>query len=540
VIDLRTTPLFPSRPASRLEKNSYTARNPLTGLFWCNEDQDDQDVWETLVVTRKDSEDNTIAKVRDLEDFARIWMQITPALENVTAELSWRNTTGSPAVKIYKAFELDGGDRYLKEQAYGEGQMSGSYGTALGTVLDGSTYTFDQGYFSDGQVKHFVFEGATQGKGELVLQIKKDGQVIAESSVHMDLKNIKDMYERAKVHPDANFDVPTPENAQFNWVLEKTLEADPDEEKRLIVFIHGHNTSIEDHYVQAESMFKRLYWQGYKGRYAAFYWPSLIFGNIINGNGLPDEYNTGEHIAWKCGIAFKGYLDHLRTVPRLNGYSMSVVAHSMGNVVTGTALKNGATIDNYILMQAAVPGGSYDPRDEINNFERFLSAESTRPTPDNAEDLGYRDYLPIKSQVTGSIINFFNPSDFALATGRKLGLEANWEANEDTYKPDSRPWGNYAYDFTVQYPTERQGFVNYLGSIRFVDDPHESMAFIARPRSKAVGALGATRGAVGLEVPIGPGTPSDFGDTQPDHSAQFARPIQGLQPFYQELLERTK
>jgi hypothetical protein len=532
VIDLRTTPLFPSRPASRLEKNSYTARNPLTGLFWCNEDQDDQDVWETLVVTRKDSEDNTIAKVRDLEDFARIWMQITPALENVTAELSWRNTTGSPAVKIYKAFELDGGDRYLKEQAYGEGQMSGSYGTVLGTVASGGSYSFDQNYFSDGEVKHFVFEGASQGSGELVLQIKKDGQVIAESSVHLDLKDVKEMYEQASVSDDANFDTPVPENAQFNWVLNRTLPADSDEEKRLIVYVHGFNTGLEDHFVQAETLFKRLYWQGYKGRYASFRWPSpLLFLN----EGEIVAYNLGEFKAWKSGLAFKGYLDYLATTPRLQGYTINVAAHSMGNIVTGSALKNGATIDNYVLMQAAVPAGCYDLRHEINNFERFLTAEGSRPTPDYAEDLGYRDYLPVGGQVRGSIVNFFNEVDFALTTA--------WENNEAILKPyDEVGDGRYDYgDPDPAPPEEPQPYhVDIFGFDYFVTDAHESMAFVARPRSKAAGALGATAGTIEDRVNVGEGTVHNFGRATEEHSAEFTRSIQGLQPFYSELLRVTK
>jgi hypothetical protein len=191
-----------------------------------------------------------------------------------------------------------------------------------------------------------------------------------------------------------------------------------------------------------------------------------------------------------------------------------------------------------VLTQAALPAGCYDVSDQVNSYDLFARAEVDRPTPDAAEDLGYRGYLT--ARVTGNMVNFFNAADYALATGTYPGVgRTNWEANEETYKPDSLPWGNYAYDFTLQYPTERRGFVNYLGSIRFVDDHLESVSFIARPRSKAAGALGTIGGAVALNVDIGPASSSGFTDTRPDHSGQFSRPIQGLQPYYSRLLEET-
>ena len=78
-------------------------------------------------------------------------------------------------------------------------------------------------------------------------------------------------------------------------------------------------------------------------------------------------------------------------------------AHSMGNIVTGSALHRGLTVDNYILLQAAVPAGCYDTSSGINSYSRFTSAESTSPTPDiRAVPTGR---LPVRFQLLGTIAN---------------------------------------------------------------------------------------------------------------------------------------
>jgi hypothetical protein len=65
-------------------------------------------------------------------------------------------------------------------------------------------------------------------------------------------------------------------------------------------------------------------------------------------------------------------------------------------------------------------------------------------------------------------------------------------------------------------------------------DPHESMAYLARSLTHAVGAEGRTRGVLGKRKGID--LNADFGFTRDraEHSAQFNRPIQrGLVGFYE-------
>ncbi|MFA7344692.1 MAG: hypothetical protein WC003_10335 [Terrimicrobiaceae bacterium] len=51
---------------------------------------------------------------------------------------------------------------------------------------------------------------------------------------------------------------------------------------------------------------------------------------------MPYTYNASECRAWKCGESLMQFVNNLPT-----GYTRNVVAHSMGNVVAGSALKKG-------------------------------------------------------------------------------------------------------------------------------------------------------------------------------------------------------
>ena len=177
--------------------------------------------------------------------------------------------------------------------------------------------------------------------------------------------------------------------------------------------------------------------------------------------------------------------------------------------------------------------------------------------------MGYRGFLAgVGSNVARSMVNFHNSLDYALATGHKfLGLkETNWEKNEEDYKPD----GNYPlYGWEYHYlPTEalarrayliNHGF-NFVPPIfpgvpgaeqcRAVTDSYEMKSFVARPRSRAVGAgegtaanplaSGPIRANVNMRTTFG------FGREDYDHSGQFNRRIQQVYDLYGRVFDIVK
>ncbi|MEI8341113.1 MAG: hypothetical protein WCH43_06195 [Verrucomicrobiota bacterium] len=216
----------------------------------------------------------------------------------------------------------------------------------------------------------------------------------------------------------------------------------------------------------------------------------------------------------------------------------------MGNVVTGSALQRGMGVNRYFLMEAAIPGGCYN--DAVNNYSVFSTVEQTKPTPDTGSDLGYRLYVSGSAQNNAQkTINFYNTLDFALATGATFPIgSTNWEQNQIDYKPNTFSASTYAYDSgfpSAPYPVGQRCFFRnfYPPSLpgRPVLDIHESMAFVARPRSKAIGAEPNSTSVFPQSIDLqGYG----FTNQRPDHGGQFNRGIQQLDGFYQIIFNEIK
>jgi hypothetical protein len=527
--------------------------------FWVNNDQDfvssvlggnaTSGSDETVPVSTPDYANNQIMTIRDLEDFARVNIlpqDITNEIADGTLKigLKWKNTTGSPAVKLFLNLSPRGGTEYLTDATIAQRFLSL---VAPGYVAAGETYfiptTFwrDTGINTTNNTGYIIFEGCSAGRGQLVLTINTpDGTELAEAGgVWLDLGDIKSMYQRATATPsDESFTPPCSQSSSSyytNKVFDESVlgytvdgavafQQPPDETAQCVVFIHGWNMTYDEYVAFSETMFKRLWWQGYKGRFCAFRWATLT---------SPFSFNDSEFRAWKYGLSLKQYVEASKS--GLPGYSMNIVAHSMGNIVAGSALYRGLTIDNYVLLQAALAAGCYNATSDINSYSRFTTAEQNSPTPDQAvPSMGYRGYL---ANVTANLVNFYNPNDFALATGTLGGathlpflwwFDTNWEANEETYKPN----GDYYY-----YPEQAdisQSIYRYGSPYGFVSDPQESMSYVARPRSKAVGALTGVGGAIKDQVDLS--ASFGFGRQRDDHSAEFNRSIQGLNTFYAQLL----
>jgi pimeloyl-ACP methyl ester carboxylesterase len=230
-------------------------------------------------------------------------------------------------------------------------------------------------------------------------------------------------------------------------------------------------------------------------------------------------YNESELRAFKSARGVSDYLNHLRQ-QRFPDYSISVCAHSMGNIVMMEALRRdlnvGRTnINNYVLMQAAAPAHCYDT--SLPNYAPFISAEQGNATPDT-----YRGYPgAISGAVRNRIINFYNTNDFALATA----IVGNWEQNQRFFKPNTSK--GYTSDGT-------NGFKDGV----LLTENREVMSFVSRPRSKAVGAQPGVGGVITSLDQVDLKGNYGFDTEWDEHSAQFNWNIQRLNGFYAELVAK--
>ncbi|MBK9990931.1 MAG: hypothetical protein IPP19_09415 [Verrucomicrobia bacterium] len=493
---------------------------------------------DAVPVQQADYTRHKIVSKRNLEDCGRLWINLSGLQGMITDPnttfqigLKWADGyTGTPAINIYPSAEGTGSDSYLRDDAAAQAQITGVFNTAVtdknnkNTVDTTGTFIIKSDYWTGltaaNPNKCLLFEGAGIGKGQLVIVIlDASGNQIGEGpGVWLDLKRIKSMYEGL----GTAFDKPADETPQG------------------IVFVHGWNMSPEGSTSFAETMFKRLWHRGFKGRLVSIRWNtnySDAFDNVpLVGEAIEGylaDYNGSERVAWQSGAIVKAAVDGLPA-----GYSQNIIAHSMGNIVAGSALLSGVTFDNYVLMQAAVPASCYDDRVILKQAERlspdsyagfhptFWEADAS-PDDDTVAETRAMSYRGRLSSTTGNLVSFYLTNDHATTYA--------WEFNNDQTKPIP----NYGYTrgapatLGAQRALWRQIGMAYKDSLT---DPLIAMPFVCRSWSKVVGAESRTAGSIKSSFNLN-SSPSFF-DTE--HSAQFNRSIQVLKPFYDELLRRLQ
>ena len=504
-------------------------------------------------VYRGNYQDPAIACPRDLEDYFRLWICGMPALTNGSYQvtLSWTNVgSGSPAINLVNAVETNGGTLYLTDTNTAIAQCADSMGYGFGqkyaTVSTASSLTLPSNLFTNAGNKYFLFEGAGIGSGELLLTIAdSNGNTIAQTGAWFDIHDVKDFYEQAHA---ANVPTSPPSTNTSVLVEDKILPANPAEDQKVTVFVHGLNVGAWEYHNEAETMFKRLYWQGYHGRFAAFDWPSPVFAVIPTGTNEISYlgFNTGEYVSWHSGAALKAYIDDLHN--RLTNYTVNLAVHSLGNVAANEAIKEGAQVDNYALMQAAISAGAFDGNNSALTYDYLATTASSSP---GADTLG--GYGNCFTNATRRV-NFYNDDDFALyGAVFSSGTFHTWEGNQLDYKPDTYIYFGgfqyaYSFDGTNCFYKEYDGDGDLLSS-RTVTEDFEKKAFVARSRTKAVGAAGLkyepyalTGGLISTNISLqntslGFVGGASFGNTRSDHSGEFTKPIQNAIPFYRVLLD---
>lgn len=487
--------------------------------------------------------------IRDLEDFARLALQLTPALKEALAAGATLSleARGAGAIRLYSTPSGGAETRYLTEEAFAVSLvMDEATNLALpaATAADGALVwtglerLIVPADWENGRLR-FLWEGVMSGACVLTLKLVQPGggEVVAEP-VHLSLRSVRDFFQRVRATPEDGFPPPWDSNGplpSMGWevvhlrTIPAPVEADVD-----LVWVHGWRLAEWERQNWGEMMFKRLWHAGFKGRLHAFTWPTLSADDPFFQVGPEGKlsFDRSEHRAWKSGTALDSFLRSLRAARPAS--RRAVVAHSMGNVVAGEALRRGAPADLQIMLQAALPAGCYDPRSVLDEAE-LLQQDAKKPTPDHASDLGYRGYL---SPVSVPTVNFFNEVDFALQSARVAGVDVSWIKNQLT-KPDN-PLGRGEYAYHKQVA----GFYSGKKLLRELTDIHESLAFLARSRTRAAGAQRFT-GFTAAGAPTGAAirdrldlhaAPYQFTDDRLEHSAQFNRPIQRrLMPFYTEI-----
>ncbi|MBL9172960.1 MAG: alpha/beta hydrolase [Verrucomicrobiales bacterium] len=537
--------------------------------FWVNNDNDlsgSNSDPEEVDAPVPDHLDGIIKNIRDLEDFSRLWIDLQGLQSGLSAanfELAfeWRNVTeGTPTIQIYPAREADGGLRYLTDALVAGQQVAPKPASpelpyAIATpfptrrqITPGTRFTLPASFWIGGANRRYLlFEAAARGRGELVLELLQNGRIVTESApIHLELLDVKEMYTRIQASPEGGFQKPYEFHVEQPPAIEPTLAPllpelayrnDPEARPSTVTFVHGWNMKLKESINFSETMFKRLWHAGYRGRFAMFRWPTgaLLTPEVLDPE-LYDSFNYSEHRALVYG---RSLAMHAATLTA--GDQNSIICHSMGAMVTTSALLSGMAADSVLFFQAAASASIFDTRTALFTpplTTTEAAATQGRHTPDLfSEGSGYRGLLPTSP---ASYKNYYNADDFALMTGSYVkGLvDANWVKNQtqkphlpDTIRPRGYVWLS-ALESVHRRPVSYLAVIaNRFRALREVLASPEILAFVARSRSRALGAEPNVMGQFAV---------SDFRDlfkfglsrTREDHSGEFTRTIQDVYNLY--------
>jgi Fibronectin type III domain len=543
--------------------------------FWLNNDHDDfhtvdgdDSEYDDISDGSKDCDYTTIGTIRDLEDFTRLRINVKGMRDLIRdpetiVTLEWRSVSGDeivpssdgvPEILVYEEREPDVRPLYLEDEGTALRQRETPFDTWIGGVRAGQPMDLCRlrpalrnplseptSYLS------LLFCGKTAGRGELVLVVKRRGLLLFQSPpVYIELLDVKDMYERWTVGdvPAANSSIFSPVDYRYWPDDHPTLLESPsrreysppaDEAKDYVLWIHGWNMSPFDKDSYGDTTFKRLFWQGYKGRFGTFRWPTYYFTSDIPP---VHHFDASEHRAWASSLGLVALLNRLNDGPFAGRIRM--MAHSMGNVVAGEALrrsKNGQIVHTYVASQAALSAHCYDAgapqmRYEANlgpvtpNVYAFYWHEGTSTPPHKWESERSASYFAAiyMQGKAGSYFNYYNEDDWALTWPR-------WQLDQQT-KPDA----DYGYTYNGFGASE--GFWRDRGTganwLSMPADTFEIFSWAAESRSYALGAQWVS-GVVAQNVDL-KGPPFLYGPAHKFHSGQFRGTNMERRHYWQKML----
>ena len=303
-----------------------------------------------------------------------------------------------------------------------------------------------------------------------------------------------------------------------------------DEAKDYILFVHGWNMSPFDKDWFSDTAFKRLWHQGYKGRFGAFRWPTFFFDRGLFGIPLPvpddwelperTHFDASEHRAWASASGLLGLLGQLKG-GQFHG-KVRMMAHSMGNVVAAEALRQagGNVAHTYVASQAALSAHCYDaaaplmpyygqPKTTPNvygyHWQPGVTSFPDQWQAENRPSYMHANYMQGKA---GRYVSYYNDEDWALRWPR-------WQATQQ-----SKP--NIHYDYA--YSGTSRGFIYrpwdpfQSRDLKFPADRYKIFSWAAESHSWALGAqwvAGVVAQNFNLRTSLG------YDDTHKFHSGQF-------------------
>ena len=526
-VDWNGDGLIQTQPGTRVPVDAPTAEQPFN--FWLNHDQDDVNTGgETWPIARADASTDIKDSYRDLEDFTRLRIEIDDLAsydEDALLEIHWQNDDGGH-LNLFRATDKDCTRSYLLDKAVGEAQLAEDVISSVGHVEDLS-FRMRLGALGepdlDGNGYCFLFDVSTAGQDALVVSILEDGERVQSSEpVPMDLRHVKTFYQRttmewpADLRPPWEYTKESPPIPDLQWRIDpQGYDFQPGwyETDDEVVWIYGWLKSGAGLYEMAttqagETIFKRLWHRGYRGRITFFHWPTV---KPRYAYGLLES----EYRSYKSAPAL---LDFISTIP--DHKRLHVTAHSLGTVMLTEALKLGLEAESALLQVGAIPAAAYDTRPLLT-----LPDMADVVTPVTPDEGGFLGYIESTRTPAYTMYNFADVTFFG------------WNIAQKQMKPTSKR-GGYRYAWDSKAPPGERARLYYRTGLfgsdyRIVTDHHEIMAFIAKSKTHALGAETRVQGHIRRVFDLAR-DPFDF---HTGHVVGWTRSAHETTAFYNLLLD---
>ena len=356
----------------------------------------------TSFATIPSSEDKHIEVIdnyRDLEDFFPLKITISNHGQ-FTDEYRLEIKAHGISVNIFKGFWREDEDyvahAYILDSAFTreqviEGNRSDSYVGYFGKGDEPTVFNRDDitNFFGANGRGKFIMEGVEVSDSNCVaavencylsFKVMRDDEFITERRIYMDLRNVRDFYQEVTAgsvidnSPDSDAVIDAVyRNTGINETNQKVIDIFDkvfvnEDKKHFALFVHGWRMRETEKENFSDTVFKRLYWSGYRGTLATLKWPTGWFdkpAHLYDIFQVPSvlqdlqNYNNSEPVARLVGVDLTSWIAGVQGFEKKH-----VFAHSMGNVVVSEALRNyvgsGLLVESYSAMEAAEVAGSYN------------------------------------------------------------------------------------------------------------------------------------------------------------------------------------
>jgi hypothetical protein len=564
---------------SRADRTSAT--NPFA--FWINDDSDADGGTTNLDLAQDNdpsqnsinSADNKINGVRDLEDFARLQFKIDGlplyflTNGNYQIKLYVTNLSGTPSFRLFPAYETNGGIGYLTNLNTAFAQLSSSTtSNMLGVATGGTPLTIpNYWWYAPGTSSYMfptLFEGVSTGSCIVTFGFSSNNAppFAVSRPFYLNLKKATDLYEHWTVG-DNNTNEWNTIPARASRTADSAIFGNPkaDSDLDYILFVHGWRMQPWERRAFASTAFKRLWQEGYKGRFGLYSWPTDWVDDPLWQQLLdPRNFNRSERRARDSGRGLDDLISRLYPANQEDQGRVRIMAHSMGNIVVSEALllrsqhSSSPLVQDYIASQAASAAHAYDavgPETLTTYAYRTPEIYAAFPATNTVHPYfsGMKNAVQKDQIGNPKTFNYHNKDDYALN---------KWLYNQGIVKPDiGFVLGVFFYsdgwDYSTNYPANFSAYTKFKwdinAPIRYNVIPlytrknsDEILSHIAQARCRALGAAVTpgyiVGGEIGSSVDLNVGRFNYKGNDY-EHSAEFRSVIMKRWTYFDELLKDT-